>query len=300
MTNTTLDNINGINFDNIGLFEGGEATIYPSCQLYSSTRLSCYDPASQYITLKKIQKTVRVPSTLYMSDLAALNVYQKPLKVFSNVNWNQMSDRKEPHIQPNLVVGGSFYHGSSTKRTITRNRPGAGCPGGKGVDIKHNSYYRYLDRLKGRGPARRGVVPPDFGKPVVFNPAFPIYGGKTMKTNIVTGCDCPIDDPLIDYKQDEELYKTSAPLDFTYTKEFNVGTSVYAKNSDGYYIHAVVTEIDNSVNGNIYKVRFDDGTIVVLPATNLLVYFPCVCNGYNVLDVTKVLSNGSDFNDGYI
>lgn len=296
MTSETLDSINGINFDDTGLFEGGEATLYPSCQLYSSTNLSCYDPASQYITLKKIQKTVRVPSTLYMSDLAALNVYQKPLRAFSNVNWNQMSDRKEPHVQPNLVVGGSSYHGSSTKRTITRNRPGAGCPGGKGVDIKHNSYYRYLYRLKGKGPARRGLVPPNFGQPIVFNPAFPIYGGKTMKTSIVTGCDCPIDKPLIDYKQDEELYKTLvAPLDFTYTKEFSVGTNVYATNSDGYYVHALVTAVD----GNIYTVQFDDGTTTQLSIDSLLVYFPCVCD-YSELDVTKTLTTGNYFEDGYI
>jgi hypothetical protein len=26
-------------------------------------------------------------------------------------------------------------------------------------------------------------VPPNFGKPVSFNRALPIYGGKTMKTN---------------------------------------------------------------------------------------------------------------------
>jgi len=41
-----------------------------------------------------------------------------------------------------------------------------------------------LNRLKGKGPVRRGVVPPTFGKPLPFNPAFPIYGGKTMKTSI--------------------------------------------------------------------------------------------------------------------
>ena len=59
-------------------------------------------------------------------------------------------------------------------------------------DIKHNSYYRYLARLKGKGPVRRGVIPPQFGVPIVFNPAYPIYGGKTIKTNIVNHCNCPI------------------------------------------------------------------------------------------------------------
>jgi hypothetical protein len=295
-SNRTLDSIYGVNFDDTGLFEGIPPPLYPACQLYSSTTLSCEDPASQYLTQKIIQKTVRVPASLYMSDLAALNVYQKPLRVFANVNWNQMSDRKEPHIQPNLVVGGSFYHGSSTRRTITRNRPGAGCPGGKGVDIKHNSYYRYLDRLKGRGPARRGVVPPHFGRPLVFNPAFPIYGGKTMKTNIVTGCDCPIDTPLVDAAQDEQLYETIAPLNFSYTTEFNVGTDVYATNLEGYYVHAVVV----SKNGYEYTVQYDDGSTATLSSDKLLVYFPCVCTGYSSLNVTKVLSTGNYFDDGYL
>ena len=295
-SNRTLDSIYGVNFDDTGLFEGIPPPLYPACQLYSSTTLSCQDPASQYLTQKIIQKTVRVPASLYMSDLAALNVYQKPLRAFANVNWNQMSDRKEPHIQPNLVVGGSFYHGSSTRRTITRNRPGAGCPGGKGVDIKHNSYYRYLDRLKGKGPVRRGVVPPYFGKPIVFNPALPVYGGKTMKTNIVTGCDCPIDAPLVDAAQDERLYETVAPLNFSYTTEYNIGTDVYATNPQGYYVHAVVI----SKNEYEYTVEYDDGTIAILTSDNLLVYFPCVCSGYSNLNVTKVLSAGSYFDNGYL
>lgn len=293
--NTTLDSIKGVNFDDIGLFEGIPPVLYPACQLYSSTNLSCYDPASQYLTLKIIQNTVRVPASLYMSDLAALNVYQKPLRELCNVNWNQMSDRKIPHVQPNLVSGGSFYHGSSTRRTITRNRPGAGCPGGKGVDIKHNSYYRYLDRLKGKGPVRRGVVPPHFGKPVVFNQAFPIYGGKTMKTNIVNNCNCPIES-YVDENQDEQIYETIAPLNFTYTTEFNVGTSVYATNLEGYYVHAVVIGKD----GSIYTVKYDDGTTATLPYNKLLVFYPCVCSGYNTLNVTKVLSTGNTDDAGYI
>lgn len=119
-------------------------------------KLSLLDPASQYQTQKIIWNTVRVPATLYMSDLSALTVYQSP--GINRVNWNQMSDRRIKHVQPSLVGGGSYYHTSSTKHTITRLRPGAGSPGGAGVDIKHNSYARYLRRLVGKGPARRGVI----------------------------------------------------------------------------------------------------------------------------------------------
>ena len=37
---------------------------------------------------------------------------------------------------------------SSKKATKTSLKPGALCPGGKGVDVKHNSYDRYLARKK--------------------------------------------------------------------------------------------------------------------------------------------------------
>ena len=37
---------------------------------------------------------------------------------------------------------------NTKKRTKTSLRPGALCPGGIGVDVKHNSYDRYLARKK--------------------------------------------------------------------------------------------------------------------------------------------------------
>ena len=40
--------------------------------------------------------------------------------------------------------------GCSTKRTLTRVRPGALSPGGEGVGIKHGCYERYLNKLKGQ------------------------------------------------------------------------------------------------------------------------------------------------------
>ena len=40
--------------------------------------------------------------------------------------------------------------GNSTRSSLTRLRPGSLNPGGKGVDIKHNSYNRYLARIKAK------------------------------------------------------------------------------------------------------------------------------------------------------
>ena len=103
-----------------------------------------------------------------------------------------MSDRRERHIQK-ANAPGTNPGGNSTKRTITRLRPGALSPGGAGVDIKHNSYARYLARIKGKAPLRQQAVPLYFGAPIPFNPAFPVYGGKVFKTGIVAGCNCSPD-----------------------------------------------------------------------------------------------------------
>jgi hypothetical protein len=259
------------------------------CRAFScSTNLCNNDPASQYIKLKLIQNTVRVPASLYVHDLGALTTYQQPHPSYG-VNWNQMSDRAIRHVQPNLVTGGSFYHGSSTKNTITRCRPGAGCPGGAGVDIKHNSYDRYLNRLKGKGPVRRGVVPPNFGTPLPFNPVFPIYGGKTMKTNIVgDNCTCPIGSYSSTNSSQINLYNILFdPTILNVNFKFNEGNKVYALNENGYYAPAVIKHIKNNED---YVVEFSNGMHASTSSDKLLVYFPCNCtrNLKSELDVNAL------------
>jgi hypothetical protein len=235
--------------------------------------LAANDPASQYIRLKLIQNTVRVPSSLYTMNLGALNVYQYPV-TFDNVNWNQMSDRYQRHSQPVNVSS----HGSRTRRTITRNRPNASTPGGLGVDIKHNSYYRYLDRLKGKGPIRRGTIPSNFGKPVPFNPAFPVYGGKTMKTSIVNNCNCPIVPAGLN---ENLIYQTYyAPSDIfkpgCNTCNYDVGSYIYSNFLvDGLVVRALIQSID----GDFYTILYDDGTVHTLTYANILADFKCSCPG---------------------
>ena len=158
------------------------------------TNLTSNTPANQYQRQKIIQNTVRVPSSLYTMNLGSLSAYQKPENALYKVNWNQMSDRALPSVQKSNATG-TTYHSSSTKNTITRLQPGAMSPGGVGCDIKHNSYERYLNRLKGKSFLRRGTIPYDFGfglKNYTFNRAYPIYGGKTTKLNIINGCNCPL------------------------------------------------------------------------------------------------------------
>jgi len=139
------------------------------------------DPVSQYQKQQVIQNTVRVASSLYTMNLGALSAYRYPNNTLK-VNWNQMSDRENPSYQQTYVpTRGGSAGGNSLKSTLTSCRPGAQSPGGKGCDIKHNSYDRYLNKLKGQGPLRRGTTT-----------SFPLYGNKKTKTNIINGCNCPI------------------------------------------------------------------------------------------------------------
>ena len=253
--------------------------------------LSAGDPASQYQRLKIIQNTVRVPSSLYTSDLGALNVYQFPQSA-TGVNWNQMSDKSNRHSQPVNVSS----HGSSTRRTITRHRPNASTPGGLGVDIKHNSYYRYMDRLKAKKPIRRGDIPPKFGSPIVFNCAYPIYGGKTMKTSIVNGCNCP----NLPYESNEsQLYVTYYTPSMLFkpgcsTCSFNAGNYIYTKKSVyGQFLRALITAVD--LVHNIFTIQFDDGTIETKLGSDIQANFICSCPG-NV-NVQTVNSNSHVISD---
>ena len=109
---------------------------------------ACNPQALNEITQKRIWKQVRTYSSLYIMANAATNVggnaANLPLPQYNNVNWNQSSDRNKPSVQKTLVPS----RGNSTRSSITRHRPGANSPGGKGVDIKHNSYDRHLKRIK--------------------------------------------------------------------------------------------------------------------------------------------------------
>ncbi len=267
------------------VYGGGPCDI--KCGRSCNKNLASNNPASQYQRQKLIQNTVRVNSSLYTMNLAGLSGYQRPLKhpqfieqngtsyiAPANVYWNQMSDRAKPANQTTKTASGSTYHTSSTRHTITRNRPGAMSPGGIGVDIKHNSYERYLNKIKGKGPLRRGVIPPGYGSPILFNRAFPVYGGKTCKTSIINGCDC-----IDDSKQDNSIYENglNAIQDkiLSVKYEFNIGDFVFATKfaSDSTLYKG---EIVNIINEN-YIVKFDDGVTRVLAYCELLIYFDCNC-----------------------
>jgi hypothetical protein len=255
-----------------------------------NTNLASNNPASQYQRQKLIQNTVRVQSSLYTMNLAGLSGYKKPLNTPqfveqngsgyvapAKVYWNQMSDRPRPANQVTKVASGSSYHTSSTRHTITRHKPGAMSPGGIGVDIKHNSYERYLNRLKGKSALRRGIIPPDYESPIPFNNAFPVYGGKTVKTAIINGCNCP---DINDLEQSKRIYGSvlNAIQDkiFSVKYVFNVGDFVWAKKYEtdtNLYKGQIIKIMDG-----LYTVNFND-MISTLTYSELFIYFSCnECN----------------------
>jgi hypothetical protein len=75
--------------------------------------------AKQHMILKQMQHTVRVPSSLYMMSLKSLT------STGNYTPWNNQSDRQYVH--------------------------------GKGVDIKHGSYERYLNKMKGKNILRKNT-----------------------------------------------------------------------------------------------------------------------------------------------
>jgi hypothetical protein len=242
--------------------------------------LNSNTPASQYQRLKLIQNTVRVYASLYVSNLGPLEAYRQPSVETYGVCWNQMSDRPFPSVQRSVIPTGINCTLNRKHSSVTSSRPGCQAPGGVGVDIKHNSYDRYLNRLKGKGPLRRGVIPPTFGAPIPFNPAFPVYGGKTTKTNIVNGCYCPIGSQSENVKQDIQIYNNpywQPDSDPVPNNTFNVGNYVYAvQNGNYYHTRAIILNIKNGV----YLVKFDNGVEQIVPNVNdLLIYYPCNCNG---------------------
>ena len=129
-------------------------------------------------TQQKIWGTVRVPASEYTMNRGALNVYTRPVSGYNNVNWNQMSDRAVAGVVRVDVP----THGCSTRSSITRMRPGSTSAAGKGVDVKHGSYDRYLARLKGRGPVKTQLES--------TAAAVPLTGNKTMKYGIVMDAKC--------------------------------------------------------------------------------------------------------------
>jgi hypothetical protein len=125
---------------------------------------------------RRTYNVARIPASEFAMNLGAFHVYSGSR--INGMTWNQSSDRAIEHVTPNPIPS----HGNSTKRSVTRMRPGAMRPGGKGVDIKHNSYARVMNRLKAGAMAQGEYV----GDRVVPRA---VVNNKVQKQNSVN-CGC--------------------------------------------------------------------------------------------------------------
>ena len=125
-----------------------EEAVYQRC-------MSCDTPYNNYSSIKnkRINNVVRVPSSLYTMNKASyavsnqlLNAKSSTSSFNSKLQNNQSSDRWVNSNSKRYIPS----KGNSLRSTKTSDRPGGSAPCGVGVDIKHNSYDRYLNKLKGQ------------------------------------------------------------------------------------------------------------------------------------------------------
>jgi hypothetical protein len=96
---------------------------------------------------RQIQHTVRVTQSEYSMNKATSTTD------LSCTYGNWLSDRSQRHGMPTIT---HTRNGSSICHSKTGMRPGvSSAPTNvKGVDVKHFSYQRYLNKLKGLGPLK--------------------------------------------------------------------------------------------------------------------------------------------------
>jgi hypothetical protein len=135
-----------------------------------------YNQLLSEATQRKIWKVARVDASLYTMNRASSTVYGPWTGRYTNksngMHWNQSSDRMDPSSSWSYIP-----------RRRTSLRPGGTSPAGttaKGVDIKHNSYHRYLARKKAPvlATSSRDPLPT------------PIQGNKSYVLGFSTNCYC--------------------------------------------------------------------------------------------------------------
>ncbi len=156
-------------------------TVAPSYTWSRCDALPCPTTPSVTQEQQRIWGQVRAAASSYLQAKAALTAGSDLTLQNSNTNWNQRSDRWVAHVQTAVQP----TRGNSLRSTLTSGKPGAGAPGGSGVDVKHDSYARFLNKRKA-AVLRQGVAAPPTG--VVAT-----YGNKTYAVGLVAGSQlcCP-------------------------------------------------------------------------------------------------------------
>ena len=140
---------------------------------------NCSNGAPAIINTQKIiLKQVRAPASSYTMNIGTFHVKGTSnnalLSKYNNVNWNQSSDRS----QPGVVVKNVPTRGNSTRSTISSLRPGGASAPGSGVDVKHNSYARYLAKKKSNNLKTTTAA------------STPLYGNKTRAYGMLANVSC--------------------------------------------------------------------------------------------------------------
>ena len=171
----------------------GSSSCFDNCGQCRCIGTPClFTPGMKEITQKRIQNQVRIDTSQYIDVLSDITIQggkknlpiNLPKQGFYNVNQSQSSDRNRLHIQTRYVPGPGS---NSTRSSITRLRPGSLGPAGKnaiGVDVKHNSFDRYLGRLKAKSLGaswKSGDNPNTLPPPGPF--PSPIYYERFSKIN---------------------------------------------------------------------------------------------------------------------
>jgi len=132
--------------------------IYQPCR-YISCVSGCITNIDLMTTEKRIQNQVRVDESQYIDVLGSVTIANDylilaaPQPNLASPTWgnpNNLRNRSDRRISHGLNYTNVPSRGDSVKSTVASNRPGGMAPGGKGVDVKHDSYARYLGKLKGQ------------------------------------------------------------------------------------------------------------------------------------------------------
>jgi hypothetical protein len=146
-------------------------------QRCKACRSGICDGCDDVIIQKRIWKQVGVPSSQRASVLSYIAASSNSAFSPPYLNWNQSSNNLLPSVQTKYVPS----RGNSTKGSVTSIRPGALSAGGVGVDLKHNSYARYLCRIN-----TNTLCASMNNTPAASGTTFALYGNKLMAYGILS------------------------------------------------------------------------------------------------------------------
>lgn len=133
---------------------------------------------------KIIQNQVRVSQSQLLDVKGSITIGADYLDNSNNqyisYPFKNMSDRRVPH---GLLYTNVPTRGNSIRSSITSNRPGSMAPPGKGVDVKHGSYYRYLGKLKASHLSRSE-------KNIIFDNDIRVNNNKQYRFSLINTANC--------------------------------------------------------------------------------------------------------------